>query len=285
MNNNFKISNDSGYTYQAFIEEILNNRGRFNCKKGEYKERHHIFPKAEGGNNTTENLIDLYPREHFIAHKLLAQENPDILSYQRAYFCMAFLKNDKEKRDEVISPEEYEKIRLESSAFLKGKNNPNYGNHSLAGENNPYYRKKHTEEILQKIRDGLKGKMVGEKNSMYNKKHSESTKEKLRKASKNRWSKEEEHKKAHAIQEKNKKKVVQYNLNNQIIGIWSFAGAAAEGTGTPKTDIRNTCTRRQKTANGYKWRFLDDVKKDFFIKILKQYDKEWKRKYEEENEK
>ena len=47
-------------TYKEFIEDILNNRGRFNIPNGEYKERHHIIPKCLGGNNTKDNLIDLY---------------------------------------------------------------------------------------------------------------------------------------------------------------------------------------------------------------------------------
>ena len=34
-------------------------------------ERHHIIPKSMGGNNKTENLVWLTPREHFVAHHLL----------------------------------------------------------------------------------------------------------------------------------------------------------------------------------------------------------------------
>ena len=45
--------------HKEFIEDILNNRGRFNIPNGEYKERHHIIPKCLGGNNTKDNLIDL----------------------------------------------------------------------------------------------------------------------------------------------------------------------------------------------------------------------------------
>lgn len=276
MDSNFKISTDQDYTYSSFIQDILDNRGRFNCLKREYKERHHILPRAEGGENDTENLIDLYPREHFIAHKLLAKENPDVLSYQRAYFCMAFLKNDYEKRENAITPEEYEQTRKEASGFLKGENNPNYGNHALAGENNPYYRKKHSEEILQRIRERVKGKMVGEKNSMYGKKQSEETRAKMREASKRRWSKIEEHQKAKANQESKKRKIIQYNLNNEIVGIWSFAGTASKVVGVSKTSISNACHRRVNISGGYKWKFLEDVKKEFFIKKLKKYDKEWK---------
>lgn len=64
-------------TYKEFIQQILDTRGKFGIPKGEYKERHHIIPKCMGGTNDKDNLIDLYAREHFIAHKLLAEENPD----------------------------------------------------------------------------------------------------------------------------------------------------------------------------------------------------------------
>lgn len=62
--------------YKTFIENILNTRGRFACGE-EYHECHHIIPKSCGGTNDKDNLIDLFAKEHFIAHKLLALENPD----------------------------------------------------------------------------------------------------------------------------------------------------------------------------------------------------------------
>lgn len=39
-------------------------------------EKHHIIPKAAGGDNSRGNLVYLTPREHFIAHKLLWKANP-----------------------------------------------------------------------------------------------------------------------------------------------------------------------------------------------------------------
>ena len=59
-------------TYIEFINDILNTRGRFACGD-EYHERHHITPKCMGGTNDNENLIDLFAREHYIAHLLLAK--------------------------------------------------------------------------------------------------------------------------------------------------------------------------------------------------------------------
>ena len=105
--------------YEDFIQDILNTRGRFACGD-EYHERHHIIPKCIGGRNDEENLIDLYAKEHFIAHKLLATENPNNNSLVYAYGCMAWAINDNQERYEV-TPEEYEEARMAFSKSMKGK--------------------------------------------------------------------------------------------------------------------------------------------------------------------
>ena len=81
-------------TYKEFIDNILEERGRFSCGE-EYHERHHILPKCKGGIDNKENLIDLFAKEHFIAHKLLAEENPEDISLVRAYQCMTIARNPK----------------------------------------------------------------------------------------------------------------------------------------------------------------------------------------------
>ena len=80
-------------TYDEFINNILKNRGRFGCGD-EYHERHHIIPRCMGGGNEKENLIDLFAKEHFIAHKLLALENPDNNSLIYAWWMMSTVKRD-----------------------------------------------------------------------------------------------------------------------------------------------------------------------------------------------
>lgn len=146
-------------TYKNFIQNILDTRGRFNCGD-EYHERHHIIPKCMGGTNDADNLIDLFAREHFIAHKLLANENPDNAYLSYAYGCMAWVKTDNQKRYE-LTPEEYEDAKIAfskaNSVIVKERmsipeNNPFYGvrrfgednfmynNHMWAGVNNPRAR-------------------------------------------------------------------------------------------------------------------------------------------------
>ena len=79
-------------TYQEFINNILQTRGRFACGD-EYHERHHIIPRCKNGLDDDDNLIDLFAREHFIAHKLLAEENMGDDQLVHAYMLMAFVKD------------------------------------------------------------------------------------------------------------------------------------------------------------------------------------------------
>lgn len=185
-------------TYEDFIQNILDTRGRFACGD-EYHERHHIVPKSCGGGNEQENLIDLYAREHFIAHKLLALENPDNNSLVYAWSCMAFPNTKDQKRYE-LTPEEYEEARIALSRAMTGKTmsdeakakmskktkerlqdktkHPMYGTHRY-GENNPFYGRRHTEESKKKMHDAAVGLYIGENNPMYGKHHTEETRNKM----------------------------------------------------------------------------------------------------------
>lgn len=109
-------------TYQEFINNILQTRGRY-IYDNEYHEKHHIVPRCKNGSNDEDNLIDLFAREHFIAHKLLAKENMDDEQLVCAYTIMAFAKDKNQNRYE-LSPEEYEEARKMHSQRFSGTNNP-----------------------------------------------------------------------------------------------------------------------------------------------------------------
>lgn len=109
-------------TYQEFIYSILETRGRFACGD-EYHERHHIIPRCKNGSNDDDNLIDLFAREHFIAHKLLAEENIDDDQLVHAYILMAFVKDKNQERYELTS-DEYEEARKMHSQRFSGSRNP-----------------------------------------------------------------------------------------------------------------------------------------------------------------
>ena len=187
-------------TYEEFIQDILETRGRFECGDV-YHERHHITPRCLGGTNNDDNLIDLYAREHFEAHRLLALENPENEKLIYAWNMMCNFK----KEDHIITAEEYEEVRIAFSKTISGKNNPFYGKHhseetrekmrnnhaDVSGENNPNYGisrygkdnpnygNRYSEETRRRISENH-ADMSGEHNPMYGKKHSEDTRIKMR---------------------------------------------------------------------------------------------------------
>lgn len=155
-------------TYEEFINDILKTRGRFSCGD-EYHERHHITPRCLGGSDDEDNLINLYAKEHFIAHKLLARENPDSDSLIYAWGCMAFNKSNTQERYE-LTPEEYEEARIAlsktQSKIMKERlsnpeNHPNYGKH-LSEET----KNKISEKAKERCKDKTKCPMFGKKLSL-----------------------------------------------------------------------------------------------------------------------
>lgn len=109
----------------------------------QYFEFHHIFPRSlfPQYENFEQNLVALTAREHFFCHELLTKIWPSKqMTYAQWRLACAY--------KGIISSRSYEKARLEiipiisASAKLRtGEKNPNYGNHKLAGKNNPMYGK------------------------------------------------------------------------------------------------------------------------------------------------
>lgn len=103
-----------------------------------YTEKHHIVPRAVGGNNAKANLVLLSAREHFLAHKLLWKIDKTNVSYQRAYFMMA------QSGQYPVSSREYCSAREKLNKLNTGKGNPFYG-------------RRHTEEAKRRTGAASKG--------------------------------------------------------------------------------------------------------------------------------
>lgn len=154
-------------TYEEFINNILETRGRFACGD-EYHERHHIVPKCMGGTNDEDNLIDLFAREHFEAHRLLALENPENSSLIYAWNMMFVQLNNGERYEPTA--DEYERARLLVSqkkkkdmvgnANRKGTTTSDDGRRNIGNARRGKTHKgtPHTEESKQKISESRKGK-------------------------------------------------------------------------------------------------------------------------------
>lgn len=110
-------------------------------------EMHHIKPKCMHGSNAIDNLIPLTPREHFLAHWLLAKANPENEKLVYAFNCMRRT-NSNVNRDSVNSKlYEYTKrmLSIAVSKRFKGSKNEKHSKRMM-GKNNPMYGKHHSEE-------------------------------------------------------------------------------------------------------------------------------------------
>ena len=239
-----------------------------------------------GGGDEKENLIDLYAREHFEAHRLLALENPNENGLVYAWWMMAHVNSDNQGRYE-LSHEEYEEARIANARIRKEK---------FSGKGNPMYGKVHTEEAKQKNRKAHIGKraseetkkkmsesMSGDKNPNYDKHHSDETRKKQSKRAKERLKdpqnhpnygkpmSEEQKQKLSKSQrgkhngEKNPnydtgKHVIQLSLGGDYIAEYISAAEAEKITGIYASSIRQCCNHSpcRKKAGGFLWMFKDE---------------------------
>lgn len=270
-------------TYKELIDNIFNTRGRFACGN-EYHERHHIVPKCMGGTNDEENLIDLFAREHFEAHRLLALENPKNDSLTYAWWMMAHT-NNTNQRDYEITAQEYEEAKIAFSKMqsetISGENHPMYGKHHSeetrkklseshkglfsgnknpmfgirrTGKDNPMYGKCLSEETKKKLSNALSG----ENNPNYGKEFSNDTKLKMRNAKIGKYDGDKNP--MYGIRGKDKvnaKKVAQYDLNGNLIKIWDCIKEAADNLNIFAQNISACCRGVIKKSGGYIWKYIE----------------------------
>ena len=128
--------------YQKIYSQIIDDRKQRKLEADVYYENHHIIPKCLGGTNQKSNLVKLTAREHYIAHLLMYKAAKDENTKIRmAYALNAFKYLSCDKRQ--INSRQYEVIKKEFSKMMSIK---------MSGENNPFYGKKHTSELIEKLR-------------------------------------------------------------------------------------------------------------------------------------
>ena len=133
------IDNKYSRCYNRIIER------RKNHLLDVYVEKHHIIPKSMGGSNKKSNLVALSAREHFICHRLLVKMTigKDKMKMSFALRNLINRENKYQQRYKIGS-------RTYAAIILGTRNNISK---YLVGENNPYYGKKHSEEVRKKMRD------------------------------------------------------------------------------------------------------------------------------------
>jgi len=95
----------------------------------EYCESHHIIPKCLGGGDTSDNIVKLTAREHFICHLLLIKMHAS-RKLKYALICMT-LKNPHQQCRYVPNSHVYDRIKKINSQLsserCKGKQKHNVG--------------------------------------------------------------------------------------------------------------------------------------------------------------
>jgi hypothetical protein len=189
-----------------------------------------------GGSNDKDNLIDLFADEHFIAHKLLAFENPDNDSLQRAFSTMAHVRRDGRKY--IVSEEDYAYIRLKNSQRLKEQWEDVEYRASMSDMmtelwKDPEFKEKATaswkSDKRRKEQSDLMKNLNSDPNIIA--------------------------KKTNALHKWCDKAVQQLDDNGNVIAEFASATEASRQTGIQQSCISRCCNRLQKIAGGYRWQF------------------------------
>ena len=154
-------------------QKIYNNIIHRNIIRTGYVEKHHILPRCIGGLNSKENIISLYPEEHYLAHLLLCKIYPgnQKLLYAAMNMTSGAMINNGKRNNKV-----YGWLRRQYSESMSGDNTPNRRNPNLQKEAaKKRVGQKRTEETKARMSAAQKGRTF-----------TEETKRKMAEAAKNR---------------------------------------------------------------------------------------------------
>ena len=231
--------------YQNFITNIITLYGQHRRNQanpdGIIYERHHIKPRCMGGGDEIYNLIDLTPREHYIAHMLLAQENPNEHKIVCAWHFMSVIK----KNNYQPTPEEYEASRI---AIIKNQGCPVYQLTKEGEIIGVFFSAReaarqiettasHIIECCNKLRITAGGF------------YWQTIEDYIKNGFSHKQGQEGHH---------TKRSVHQYSLEGVYITTYDTLKAASLAVGTAHQSISKCCKGQLKTAGGYKWKFVEE---------------------------
>ncbi len=127
--------------YTSWYYAIIHNAQKRNPT--EYTERHHIIPKSLNGDDSTNNIVRLTAREHFVCHLLLTKmvEGKNKIKMYNAAFQMSVSSNNQSRYK--ISSRVYAILKKHKSEAMEGNL---FGSHPM------------TDETKRKISAAKKGK-------------------------------------------------------------------------------------------------------------------------------
>jgi hypothetical protein len=154
-------------------QKIYNNLICRKILRTGYVEKHHVLPRCLGGLDNKENLVDLYPEEHYLAHLLLCKLYPgnQKLLYAALNMTSGSMINNGKRNNKA-----YGWLRRQYAESMSGDNNPNRRNPNIQKEAaKKRVGQKRTEETRARMSAAQKGRTF-----------TEETKKKMSEAVKNR---------------------------------------------------------------------------------------------------
>lgn len=143
--------------YLKLYLTIINYRIKTPVDIMTYTENHHILPDSMGGTKTKSNMVRLYPREHFIVHKLLVKCTSGQSHYKMCKAIAMFSSN--KKRNLKFTSRDYLSMSIArsiatSKQFKDKKQSPEFIKRRCAA----LIGKKHTPESVEKMKISKTGK-------------------------------------------------------------------------------------------------------------------------------
>lgn len=206
------IDNKYRKIYNSLINNaVLQNRER---TKDTVYEKHHIVPRALGGDNSLDNLVLLTPKEHYICHHLLTKFTAGPARHKMMLAYKMMLRSSKSNvRDFVITARMYERAkqyqsevsrhRVHSSAAREKISQSLQEWHSDPSNKEKFTEARRNQTITQEHRDNWATKSkqfwdsltpdereafsatrAGSRNGMYGKKRTKEEKEAVSRANK-----------------------------------------------------------------------------------------------------
>ena len=147
--------------YEKIYEQLVLHRNTVKLSKQlDFCEEHHILPVSLGGSNNPKNLVNLLPKEHYMAHRLLekitltkyGKHSQQHLAMMRALWFMTINKS----YEKIISNgKQYQTIRESYIKSISGKNNPQFGKRGKLSKN---FGRRHTKDANEKNRSSHIGR-------------------------------------------------------------------------------------------------------------------------------
>ena len=148
--------------YQKIYTNLI-NRAQSRTSKG-YVEKHHIVPRCLSGTDSKENIVNLYPEEHYLAHLLLCKLNKgnSKLLYAAMNMTSGAMINNGKRNNKA-----YGWLRRQYADSMSGDNNPNRRNPNIQKEAaKKRIGQKRTEETKAKMSASQKGRKLTEEHKL-----------------------------------------------------------------------------------------------------------------------